>query len=124
MNYARIPSPVRIGRSDETEELYRLEAERNRAINAVADERGKLANHSKDGRWTHTMPQALLDVLESYDTTVAVAAAVGFLRGIGFQVSEVGVKTSTYGRTTFCVVGQDIRSEFVEVVPVPPATEV
>ena len=60
-------------------QLYLLEEERDRAIQAAATELGKKLGHQPEQYWTHTMPEALLNTLASFDTFAAVLAAEAYL---------------------------------------------
>lgn len=74
-----IASLPRIGLNTDTETLYRLENVRAREIAAAARELGRLLCHDKNQYWTHTMPEALASVLDSYGAPVSIAGAIGYL---------------------------------------------
>ncbi len=69
--------------------LYRLEAKRTKWIEDAAKEHGKILGHEPSQYWTHSMPEQLASVLESFEKGAAEAAAIGFLRSRGFRVDVV-----------------------------------
>lgn len=74
------PSNIRIDRMEETEKLYRLEHLRSEAIRAAANELAVVLGH--DGEkdyWKVTMPQALFDVLDSFELAASYQAAKAFV---------------------------------------------
>jgi hypothetical protein len=73
----RKPEGAYIGRSQE--KLYALEDKRAQAIMAAGRELGRLLGFSPEAFWTHTMPEELLTVLESFDRHAAKLAAEVFL---------------------------------------------
>ena len=69
-----------ISRSDETEKLYRLEEKRNVAIKDCATEWAKINAVPQEEFWTQSLPQALFDLLQSFDSKAAEMAALAYLK--------------------------------------------
>lgn len=65
------------------EKLYALEDARDKAIMAAAKELAVILGHDKGEYWSKTLPEALANVLESYERASARAAAIGYLRQFG-----------------------------------------
>ena len=84
---AIVPEGNRIDRSYSTEKLYKLEDDRADAIGDTAKELGHVLGHSKDQYWSHTMPEALLSILDSYERVAAEAAAMALLTKRGWTVT-------------------------------------
>lgn len=74
-----MPHTIRIGMNSISRRLYQAEEERTKAIKKAAKELAKVLGHSEDEFWSKTMPQALFDILISFDTTAATEAATAFL---------------------------------------------
>lgn len=74
------PSGQRIGRDESTEKLYRLEDKRDAAFKAAALELGRLLGHNPGNYYTHTLPEALLAILEGHEPEAARIAAQAFLQ--------------------------------------------
>lgn len=74
------PYIVRISRDGDTEKLYRLEHQRNEAIQAAARELAKVVGVT-EGRdfWPRVMPQALFDLLESFEIGASYVAAKAYV---------------------------------------------
>jgi sulfate adenylyltransferase subunit 1 (EFTu-like GTPase family) len=68
-----------IGRGEDTEKLYQLEEKRNKYIKLAAEELGKVLCHSGKDYWYKTMPEALLSILENFDTQASTMAAEAYL---------------------------------------------
>lgn len=81
MEIRTIPEIPFIGEG--AEKLYALEDTRNKAIKAAAQELADVLGHTKEEYWTKTIPEALANVLESYERAASVAAAIGYLRQYG-----------------------------------------
>ena len=88
----RIPVNGHFGISTATARLYRLEERRDEAIEGAARELGKLWGNSEKNFWTDTMPQALYDILERFDTQAALAAAKAFVRNHEHEEIKGGQK--------------------------------
>ena len=95
-----IPVIVRIERNDDTEKLYKLEHARDIAFRAAADELGRVLRHDKSDYWPATVPAALLNVLETYETGASLAAALGFLQFILRELPEA-LRSFVAAHTTF-----------------------
>lgn len=81
----RIPSLPFIGQG--AKDLYQREKRMKTSIRAMALELQKVLEILPPLYWTHTMPETLGSVLDSFERGSAVAAAIGFLRQQGFEVS-------------------------------------
>jgi hypothetical protein len=82
------PQPFFIsGDGGEGAKLYELERKRNEAISACATQWAKIAGVDKKEYWTRSLPQALHDALESYQTQCGIIAATAFLLRHGWQVT-------------------------------------
>lgn len=75
-NY-RKPTAQYIG--DGAQKLYNLETRRNEIIKACAKEQGNILGFSEAEFWTHSMPEALLSVLDSFDKRAALLAAQAYV---------------------------------------------
>lgn len=84
MMRAFVPSPIVMGASDA--KLYRLEKMRNDLIDSCAEEWSKRIGIDKSMYWTHAIPQALFDLLDSYGSAYSIAAAVAYLESRGHHV--------------------------------------
>lgn len=84
MDY-REPTPLRIPRNKQTEELYRLEDALHEQVRRCAIEWESVWN-SLSGRadafdfYKHLLQRVLFDLLESYDVRAAMVAARAFLK--------------------------------------------
>lgn len=94
-----------IGRSEETEQLYKSEALAAQHIRDAALELAKLFHwhtEAKDGEpaiepggwqdvlfWDKALPQELLAVLQHYESSASEAAATAYLVSHGFKVERV-----------------------------------
>lgn len=82
------PSIPRIGRNDETEKLYVLEEQRSEAVKRSARELAVILGHTPEQFWTHTMPEALASVLDTYERKVSEAAAIAYLEHFGYIITK------------------------------------
>lgn len=79
---------MRIGRYAETEKLYRLEEQEHKLVKACAEEAAKFHQYDLPNEfWTHALPQALYDLLESFDHKASIVAARTFLAKEGYTVT-------------------------------------
>jgi hypothetical protein len=75
------PRRVRIGSAEE--KLYALEEKRNKIIHACAEEWARIvekAFEEKSDKWKQSIPQALFDTLESFQTDCSLVACIAFLK--------------------------------------------
>lgn len=82
----RAPTGVRIGRNARA--LYAAEEAARGTVKTAARELGKVLGHAPEQFWTHSLPEALLALLENFDTNAALLAAEAFLRSHGYTVSR------------------------------------
>lgn len=73
------PMPLRLERQERTEELYRLEHQRNEAIIGAAREWAKYMGVQKKEFWTRALPQQLFDLLDSFEHGASRMAAEAYL---------------------------------------------
>lgn len=90
MEEYRKPTNPPIGYSEATKALYFLEGETNKAIKAAAHELGRFLGFTDKQFWTHSIPEGLRAVLESFDNRAAELAAVAFLENRGYTVTRKG----------------------------------
>ncbi len=81
---AYVPEVIAMGASEV--KLYRLEKQRNDLIQSCAEEWSRRLGLDKSMHWTHAIPQALLDTLDSFGEAYSVAAAIGYLESKGHHV--------------------------------------
>lgn len=73
--------------SDECKPLHKLEAKRDKAINACADElRRLIGSRLPEYSATDAAAQAVMDILLGHYQDASVAAATSFLEGCGYAV--------------------------------------
>lgn len=84
-NYAE-PSAIFIG--DDARKLYELENRRTEIIRACAEEWARHCDVNKKEFWTRSLPQALFDTLEKYQTECSIVAAEAFLKQLGWKVER------------------------------------
>jgi hypothetical protein len=72
--------------SPKTRRLYELEERRAQAIKEAAKELGRVLGHDEREFWHRSMPEALLQVLEHFDTQASRLAAVAYLERLGLEV--------------------------------------
>jgi hypothetical protein len=94
-----LTEPKRQFIGDAAKELYRLEEKRSEAIQACAHEWAKLMDVSSDDLWSKSMPQALFDTLETFDTSCAIIAAEAFLKQFGWNIERPDHKHTVYAVT-------------------------
>jgi len=82
------PSLVRIERTNRTERLYTQEGKRNDLLIDAAREWLKVQEKPEDALWNEAIPQALYDLLESFDPQASELAAQAYLESIGYTVSK------------------------------------
>lgn len=80
------PHPIYIGGG--ASNLYKAEDKRSEHIKACATEWAKVAGVSEELYWKQSIPQALHDVLDSFDTQCAIVAAEAFLKRFGWKVER------------------------------------
>lgn len=76
------------GDGGEGKKLYELERKRNELLAECAKQWAKIADVDKKKYWTRSVPQALHDTLESYQTECGIIAAEAFLERHGWVVSR------------------------------------
>lgn len=79
MENKKYKKPELIFIGHDAEKLYSLENDRNESIKKCAEEWLNVQNLSKYDFWKVAIPQALFDVLESFDTRAAYLAAKSFI---------------------------------------------
>jgi hypothetical protein len=83
MRNVREPTTGKIYRDERSEKLYRLESKRNDALRACAEELQvvwpKVWGQTLDSLWDDAMPQAIFDLLESFDNSAVYAAVQAWL---------------------------------------------
>jgi hypothetical protein len=73
------PGRAFVPNGPKTKRLYMLEEARSEAIAKAAREYARVMGHDERDYWVRTMPQALFDLLDSFDVDAAHAAAEAFL---------------------------------------------
>jgi hypothetical protein len=68
--------------------LYKLEEQRTKAIKACAREWATIAGIGEENYWTTSIPQALFDSLDNWDTGCAAIAAETLLKKLGWKVER------------------------------------
>lgn len=68
--------------------LYDLEDQRNQAIRACAAEQGKILGFDRSQFWTHSLPEQLFALLDSFDNRASEDAAIAFLERQGYSVTK------------------------------------
>ncbi len=84
----RKPTAQFIGRSRTSEKLYNLERKVEGPLRAAARELGNLLGFKPDQLWTHAMPEALLNILDSSDAQAALLAAQVFIEKHGYTMTR------------------------------------
>lgn len=77
--------PERIGRNEDTEKLYELEAKITEAIDAVVEWR---VENLGESHWTYSLPQTLRMILDSYDTNASKVASKSYLSNQEENITE------------------------------------
>lgn len=87
---AAIPKPEgkRIPDNRASALLYSSEQKRTDWIKTAATQQAKLLSHTEAQYWTHSIPEQLFSVLESFSAEASARAAQAFLEQCGFTVSE------------------------------------
>lgn len=85
----RKPTAARIGSAARTAQLYRLEEKAHAATEAATNELGKILGFTEEQFYTHSLPEALFTILDSWDLIASILAATTFLERYGYRV-EVG----------------------------------
>lgn len=91
MRLAQYVSPLPYfvsGDGGDGEKLYDLERKRNDIIRDCAKRWAKIAGVEDKEFWVQSLPQALHDLLEAWDTPAAVIAAESFLKRYGWKVER------------------------------------
>jgi hypothetical protein len=83
----RIPTFKRTEARDAVK-LYHAESRALKEIDAAARELGEILGFDKSEFWTHSLPEELATILESYDNGAAEAAAIAYLRKAGFTITK------------------------------------
>jgi hypothetical protein len=76
------------GDGGDGEKLYDLERKRNDIIRECAKRWAKIAEVSEKNFWTQSLPQALHDLLEAWDTAASIIAAESFLKRHGWKIER------------------------------------
>ena len=76
------------GESKLGRKLYDLERKRSDLIGQIAATWALIAEVDKSEYWTRSLPQALHDTLEGYQTECGIVAAEAFLRRHGWKVER------------------------------------
>ena len=75
------PTLIRIGKSDRTATLYRLEEETVHWFNEAAKEAARVRDDDELRFYVLSLPQALFDFLDNFDSAAVQIAAKAFLEG-------------------------------------------
>jgi len=70
------------------EELYNAEAQRSQVIRLCASLLSDIREWDDRQHWTHAVPQALFDTLESFEQGASECAASAFLEARGYTVTK------------------------------------
>lgn len=65
--------------------LYSFEDNRNDLIKVCAGEHGKILGHTDDQFWTHSIPEQLLSVLDSFDSRASYLVAKTYIDSIAIR---------------------------------------
>ncbi len=74
------PQGIMVGRNDVTNKLYRLESKRDKAIELAAKELAVILGHTPQEFWSKTMPEELLNILNSFSASYSIAACKAYLQ--------------------------------------------
>lgn len=89
MGQTRIkPKLVKLSRINETEELYRLERQRDELIKSCARAWLEVMGLSTENIFEQGVAQALFDTLESFESRSSIPAAQAYLELYGYKVTE------------------------------------
>jgi hypothetical protein len=82
----KLPQTHRIGRSDDTEKLYKAEDALAKSLKDATAEMARLLEHPPEEYWRLSMATAMLAHLNNTQREASLAAAVAFLRENGVTV--------------------------------------
>jgi hypothetical protein len=86
----RKPTMLYISRR-QAPDLYDVEAQLEDAIDAVAAELAAVLGFTASQKYTHTIPELLASILESYDQNASILAATAYLENKGYEVIRRGM---------------------------------
>jgi hypothetical protein len=86
----RVPTFVFVAHGKQTEKLYHLERKAHDSIEKAARELGEVLDFGESRYWTHSLPEALANILEGHETGASETAAIAFLAKQGFKVVKGG----------------------------------
>lgn len=111
----RTPEARFIPRTKKTAELYRLEQVRNEAIMAAAVELQKVLG--LEDRFREAVPEALLNILESYDRKASYIAAATFIKRNARAGSDLESKGKRHAFGTVSQAEKFVIARFFENEP-------